>query len=130
MYLKFTHSFGFVFVSVCFYLTVASRRMHNDEILSVLGISNENVSDSCSVCSDNIITDSKVSESKSISKHLSDNFPIQNGLKRGDALSPLLFNIALEYASRKVWDNQIGLKLTLSSCRVQKIFHSQVVKGF
>jgi hypothetical protein len=31
-----------------------------------------------------------------LSKHLSDNFPIQNGLKHGDALSPLLFNFALE----------------------------------
>jgi hypothetical protein len=35
-----------------------------------------------------------------IRKHLSDNFPIQNGLKQGDALSPLLFNSALEYAIR------------------------------
>jgi hypothetical protein len=26
----------------------------------------------------------------------SDKFPIQNGLKQGDALSPLLFNFALE----------------------------------
>jgi hypothetical protein len=31
-----------------------------------------------------------------IGKHLSDNFPIWNGLKQGDALSPLLFNFALE----------------------------------
>jgi negative regulator of genetic competence, sporulation and motility len=31
-----------------------------------------------------------------IGKNLSDNFPIQNGLKQGDALSPLLFNFALE----------------------------------
>jgi hypothetical protein len=31
----------------------------------------------------------------------SDKFPIQNGLKQGDALSPLLFNFALEYAIRE-----------------------------
>jgi hypothetical protein len=33
-------------------------------------------------------------------KYLSDSFPIQNGLKEGDALLPLLFNSALEYAIR------------------------------
>jgi hypothetical protein len=32
-----------------------------------------------------------------VGKLLSDKFPIQNGLKQGDALSPLLFNLALEY---------------------------------
>jgi len=29
-------------------------------------------------------------------------FPVKNGLKKGIALSPLLFNFALEYAIRRV----------------------------
>jgi hypothetical protein len=45
-----------------------------------------------------------------IGKHLSDSFPIQNGLKHGDALSPLLFNFALECAITKVQETQVGLK--------------------
>jgi hypothetical protein len=45
-----------------------------------------------------------------LGKHLSDNVPMQNGLKQGDALSPLLFNFALEFNIRKVQETQVGLK--------------------
>jgi len=37
-----------------------------------------------------------------VGKNLSDMFSIRSGLKKGDALSPLLFNFALEYAIRRV----------------------------
>jgi hypothetical protein len=45
-----------------------------------------------------------------IGEHLSDSFPIQNGLEQGDALSPLLFNFALQYALRAVQEYQMGMK--------------------
>jgi hypothetical protein len=46
-----------------------------------------------------------------VGKNVSDRFHIRNSLKQGDALSPMFFNLALEYAIRRVQVNQDGLKL-------------------
>jgi hypothetical protein len=46
-----------------------------------------------------------------IGKHFCGNFLILNGLKQGDALSPLLLNFALGHAIRKVHEHEVGLKL-------------------
>jgi hypothetical protein len=47
-----------------------------------------------------------------IGKDFSDKFPIQYGLKQGDASLPLFFNFSLEYAIGKVQKKQVGLKLS------------------
>jgi hypothetical protein len=47
-----------------------------------------------------------------IGKHFS--FPIQYVLKQADTLSPLLISLAFEYAIRKVKENEMGLKLSVT----------------
>jgi len=47
-----------------------------------------------------------------VGKNVSDKSTIRNGLKKGDALSPMFFNVALEYAIRRVQVNQDGLKIS------------------
>ena len=49
-----------------------------------------------------------------VGKNLSDMFPIKSGLKPGDALSPLLFKFALQYAIRRVQVIQDGVKLNVT----------------
>jgi len=46
-----------------------------------------------------------------VGKNVPNRFPIRNGLKQEDALTPMLFNFALDYAIRRVRANQDGLKL-------------------
>ena len=46
-----------------------------------------------------------------VGENVSDRFPLRNGLKRRDSLSPMLFNFPSEYAIRRVQVNQDGLKL-------------------
>jgi hypothetical protein len=47
----------------------------------------------------------------SIGKKLSEKFPIQNCLKEGDALSPLLFKYALVHTIRRAQEDHEWLKL-------------------
>jgi len=46
-----------------------------------------------------------------VGKHLSEVLPLKNGLKQGDALSPLLFNFFLDYAIKRSQVNPDGLKI-------------------
>ena len=46
-----------------------------------------------------------------VGKRLYGEFPVKNGLKQGDALSPLRFNFNLDHAIMRVLANQGRLKL-------------------
>ena len=46
-----------------------------------------------------------------VGKHLSDMFPIKNGLKQEDAFLPWLFIFVLDYAIKSIQVSQDGLKL-------------------
>jgi hypothetical protein len=46
-----------------------------------------------------------------VGKNFYDRFSIWNGMKQGDSLSTFLFNLALDYSTRRVQVNQDSLKL-------------------
>ena len=46
-----------------------------------------------------------------IGSHLSASIPIENGLKQGDTLFPLLFHFTLGYVVRKVQETTLGLDM-------------------
>jgi hypothetical protein len=64
-----------------------------------------------------------------IGKYLPYTFPIQNDLKEGDALSPLLYNFASGYTIRKVHEIKVGLKLNWTHQLWDKDLRNLLRKG-
>jgi hypothetical protein len=64
-----------------------------------------------------------------VGKHLSDAFSIRNGLKQGDASLPLLCNVALGYAIRRVQVNQDGFKLYVKHQLLVYADHVNILGG-
>ncbi|KAE9522716.1 hypothetical protein AGLY_016879 [Aphis glycines] len=55
---------------------------------------------------------------------MSETFEVKSGLRQGDALSPTLFNLALEKAMREVWD---GRKMEICGKRVILAYADDIV---
>jgi hypothetical protein len=60
--------------------------------------------------------------------HLADAFPTQNVMKQGDALLALLFNFALEYAIRKVQEDQEQMEFN-GTHQLQVYAHNGNLRG-
>ena len=95
------------------YLSKFVRQLYKTSILQ-LRLAPHSIGEKCRFNISNTYISKCVTETYSrvrVSKSLSDMFPIRNGLKQGDALSPLLFSFASEYAIRRVQATPGGLKL-------------------
>jgi len=64
-----------------------------------------------------------------VGKNLSNIFPIRNGLKQGDAPTPLFLNFALEYAIRRVEVIQDGLQLNCAHQLLAYVDNVNIYRG-
>jgi hypothetical protein len=64
-----------------------------------------------------------------VSKHLSGMFPIRNGFKQEDALFPLLFNFALDYAIRRIHGKLGRLEINPLNAEFNLICHLLALLG-
>ena len=60
---------------------------------------------------------------------MTERFPIRNGLKKGDALSPMVLNFALEHAIRRIQIDQDGLKLNCTHQILDYVDDVNIVEG-